>query len=166
MFVYLYFTEAIKGQHGQNETIANRVYRYVFDGNHLIEPKLLLDLPAIPGPYHNGGKLNIGPENNLYVVVGDLGLGLNDIEETSEVQNNNEGTDPDGRAGILRVTQDGKPILKEDKTGVLGDKYPLNLYYAYGIRNSFGIDFDPVTGYLWDTENGEIIGDEINLVKP
>ena len=40
------------------------------------------------------------------------------------------------------------------------------MYYAYGIRNSFGIDFDPVTGDLWDTENGESVGDEINLVKP
>jgi aldose sugar dehydrogenase len=39
-------------------------------------------------------------------------------------------------------------------------------YYAYGIRNSFGIDFDPVTGNLWDTENGEHNYDEVNLVKP
>jgi aldose sugar dehydrogenase len=37
-------------------------------------------------------------------------------------------------------------------------------YYAYGIRNSFGIDFDPVTGKLWDTENGPTENDEINLV--
>jgi len=44
--------------------------------------------------------------------------------------------------------------------------YPLNLYYAYGIKNSFGIGFDPVTGNLWDTENGPQFGDEINLVKP
>jgi glucose/arabinose dehydrogenase len=42
----------------------------------------------------------------------------------------------------------------------------LNLYYAYGIRNSFGIDFDPLTGNLWDTENGPEYGDEINLVQP
>ena len=40
------------------------------------------------------------------------------------------------------------------------------MYYAFGIRNSFGIDFDPVTGKLWDTENGEDSGDEINLVEP
>ena len=39
-------------------------------------------------------------------------------------------------------------------SGIIGDSYPLNLYYAYGIRNSFGIDFDPVTGKLWETENG------------
>ena len=43
---------------------------------------------------------------------------------------------------------------------------PLRLYYAYGIRNSFGIDFDPVSGNLWDTENGRSTGDEINLVEP
>ena len=42
----------------------------------------------------------------------------------------------------------------------------MNLYYAYGIRNSFGLDFDPVTGKLWDTENGPLYGDEINLVEP
>lgn len=36
--------------------------------------------------------------------------------------------------------------------------------YASGIRNSFGPDFDPVNGNLWDTENGPAFGDEINLV--
>ena len=42
----------------------------------------------------------------------------------------------------------------------------LACHYAYGIRNSFGIDFDPITGTLWDTENGPICGDELNLVEP
>ena len=31
---------------------------------------------------------------------------------------------------------------------------------------NFGIDFDPVTGKLWDTENGLLFGDEINLLEP
>jgi len=39
------------------------------------------------------------------------------------------------------------------------------LYYAYGIRNSFGIDWDPVTGNLWDTENGPHYGDEVNMIE-
>ena len=30
----------------------------------------------------------------------------------------------DGRAGILRITQDGKPVDE----GILGASYPLNLY--------------------------------------
>ena len=46
------------------------------------------------------------------------------------------------------------------------NEYPLNLYYAFGIRNSFGMDFDPVTGKLWDVETGRYFGEEINLVEP
>jgi glucose/arabinose dehydrogenase len=105
----------------------------------------------------------VGPDNTLYVVVGDMGLGRKEIEKSSEAQNNREGPAPDGRAGILRIPQDGVEV---EHKGILGNEYPLNLYYAYGIRNSFGIDFDPVTGNLWDTENGPNFGDEINLVKP
>ncbi|HET7642728.1 MAG TPA: PQQ-dependent sugar dehydrogenase, partial [Nitrososphaeraceae archaeon] len=58
--------------------------------------------------------------------------------------------------------QDGKPV----GSGILGNEYPLNLYYAYGVKNSFGLDFDPVTGKLWFTENGPRYGDEINLAEP
>ena len=77
-------------------------------------------------------------------------------------QNFDEDVDPDGRAGLLRITQDGQPVGQ----GIIDNKFPLNLYYAYGIRNSFGMDFDPVTRNLWDTENGPDYGDEINLVTP
>src|SRR5215813_10059161 len=42
----------------------------------------------------------------------------------------------------------------------------LAKYYAYGVRNSFGLAFDPITGELWDTENGPDNYDEINLVLP
>ncbi|MCI0558678.1 MAG: PQQ-dependent sugar dehydrogenase, partial [Nitrososphaera sp.] len=38
--------------------------------------------------------------------------------------------------------------------------------YAYGIRNSIGMDFDPLNGVLWDTENGPRDYDEINIVRP
>lgn len=68
----------------------------------------------------------------------------------------------DGRGGILRISQDGNPV----GDGILGNKYPLNLYYAYGIENSYGIDFDPVANNLWDVENDGSLNDEVNLVKP
>jgi aldose sugar dehydrogenase len=45
----------------------------------------------------------------------------------------------------------------------------LNLakyYSAYGIRNSFGMDINSITGKLWNTENGEYSYDEISLVQP
>ena len=104
--------------------------------------------------------MEIGPDNNLYLIIGDFHGYQN--RTTTLAQNYKNGTFPDGRAGILRLTQDGKPI----KDGILGKKYPLNLYYAYGIRNGYGLDFDPVSGKLWDTENGPDSGDEINLVNP
>ena len=68
----------------------------------------------------------------------------------------------DGRGGILRIVTDENIIKNNDS---LNSGKSENLYYAYGIRNSFGMDFDPVTGNLWDTENGPGFGDEINLVK-
>ena len=66
-------------------------------------------------------------------------------------------------SGLLTFNIYGKPVNRE---GILGDSYPLNLYHAYGIRNSFGFTFDPLTGKIWDTENGPDYGDEINLVDP
>jgi hypothetical protein len=38
--------------------------------------------------------------------------------------------------------------------------------YAYGVRNGFGMAFDPLSGNLWAQENGEDAFDEINRVEP
>jgi aldose sugar dehydrogenase len=157
-FVYLYYTES---RTDNGEPLGNRLYRYELVGDKLVNPKLLLDLPAFPGPYHNGGAIDIGPDGNIYVPIGDLYDESEQLPST-QVQNIETGEKPNGSGGILRVTQEGNPV----DGGILGNTYPLNLYYAYGIRNSFGIDFDPVTGNLWDTENGPNYGDEINLVEP
>jgi aldose sugar dehydrogenase len=156
--IFLYYTEAQNEDGG--EGIGNRLYKYQLMDNKLINPKLLLDLPASPGPMHHGGEILIGPDNNIYLVIGEVGA-TGEID--SKAINVKNGLDPDGRAGILRVTQDGQPV---GSNGILGDEHPLDMYYAYGIRNSFGMDFDPVTGNLWDTENGPSYGDEINLVEP
>jgi aldose sugar dehydrogenase len=109
----------------------------------------------------------IGPDKYLYVTIGELDNGKNLSNAKNKALNNDSkaADNPDGRGGILRLDQNGKGILTHGH-GILGDHDPLNKYYAYGIRNSFGIDFDPVTGNLWDTENGPFWGDEINLVKP
>src|SRR5215208_2564417 len=155
VYVFLYFTEADGSD--SSEPIGNRLYRYEWVNDQLVNPILLLDLPATPGPRHNGGVVRIGPDNNVYVIIGDV-----DGHETL-AQNQESGEEADGTSGILRITQDGKPV---GSSGILGDSYPLNLYYAYGIRNSFGFDFDPITGNIWDTENGPGYGDEINLVEP
>ena len=166
-YVFLYYTEASnkdgedEPKNGGNSPLGNRLYRYSLINNKLINPHLMLSLPAYPGPRHMGGVVITGPDNNVYFTVGDLD-GSFKIPFETMAQNYQNGSIPDGRSGIIRVSEHGDPVDK----GILGENFPLNLYYAYGIRNSFGIDFDPVTGYLWDTENGPHYGDEINLVEP
>jgi glucose/arabinose dehydrogenase len=122
----------------------------------LAEPKLIFEIPSSPKAVHDGGKLMIGPDENVYVTIGDI-----DGYRTN-TQNIKNGSLPDGSSGVLRFTQDGEPV----NGGLLGDSSPLNKYYAYGIRNSFGIDFDPITGNIWITDNGPGVGDELNLVRP
>ncbi len=168
-FVFLYFTSCSQVKTASNNSSAcgNYVYRYKFDteNNVLVNPKLILELPFMPGPSHNGGVVSLDSDGNVYVTVGDLqpsAFNKNKTGFDTMAQNILNGSFPDGRAGILRLTQEGKPV----SNGILGDKSPLNLYYAYGVRNSFGMDFDPISDKLWDTENGPRFGDEINLVEP
>jgi aldose sugar dehydrogenase len=154
-YVFLYYT---KDGGGGRQSLVNVLYRYELVNNQqLVNPKLLLNLPALPGSNHNAGKVVIGPDNNVYTVIGDLRA------HRTQAQNVANGPPADSTGGILRVTQDGQPA---SNSPLVQGTAPLNLYYAYGIRNSFGIGFDPVSGKLWDTENGPKYGDEINLVEP
>jgi aldose sugar dehydrogenase len=152
--VFLYYTES------NGTDLQNRVYRYNWNGQtqSLINPTLILDLPALPGPNHDGGKLAIGPNHYLYAIIGDL-------NHRGNLQNIKDGAEPDNTSVIFRVKpNDGSapmdnPFIKDPNNAV-------HKYYAYGVRNSFGITFDPLTGNLWQTENGAGSYDEINLVKP
>ena len=164
-YVFLSYTESGDGVDGsdythQTDPLGNRLYRYEFVDGRLINPVLLLDLTAIPDNgrgEHNGGKILIGPDNNIYYAIGEVG------GHRTQAQNIVDGPAPNGLGGILRITQDGSVV---DDGAIFGKGLPLNVYYAMGIRNSFGMDFDPLTGNLWDTENGPTAGDEINLVYP
>ena len=191
-YVFLYYTEAEPGTQSEEggddddngsedqtsngdggQPIGNRLYRYELseNGSKLVNPKLLLDLPYQPGPAHNGGAIAIGGPNNsnVCVIIGNLEVPpLNEGTGTNIAQNIPNGEKPDGRAGIICVTQNGEKIKMDTpdggERGILGVGHPLDKYYAYGIRNGFGIAFDPLTQNLWDTENGGF--DEINLVEP
>ena len=149
--VFLYYTESSGGE------LRNRIYRYQWNGANLVNPTLILDLPALPGPNHDGGKLAIGPDGYLYTMIGDL-------NHRGQVQNIKNGPPPDNTGGIFRINpNDGSPA---NKNNPFLTEASLNKYYAYGIRNGFGLAFDPVTKNLWDTENGPTKYDEINLVRP
>jgi glucose/arabinose dehydrogenase len=137
--VYLYFTEA---HEDGGESLGNRIYKYEWTGNSLINPILLKELPS--NVSHNGGAMTVGLDDQVYAVIGDT-----------------------LRYGLLQ----NKPIewLKGDDVnfkdnGVILQVETENPYFAMGIRNSFGLAIDPVTGNLWATENGNDDFDEINLV--
>ncbi len=158
--VFLYYTESPEN----GDQLRNRVYKYQWNDEErlLVNPTLILDLPAFPGPNHDGGKLTIGPDNYLYAVIGDL-------NHMGKLQNVVNGQDPDDTGVIFRVNPENgssapdNPFINNNNDSDLSS---LNKYYAYGIRNSFGIAFDPVTNILWDTENGPSEYDELNVVKP
>jgi aldose sugar dehydrogenase len=153
-FLYIYHAE-VTGDEGITKVV-DRLYRYDMTNSKFANPKLLFEIRSSSEAVHDGGKLVIGPDNNIYVTIGDI-----DGRET-KAQNVKNGSLPDGSSGILRFTQDGEPV----GGGLLGDTSPLDKYYAYGIRNSFGIDYDPITGNIWITDNGPGCCDELNLVRP
>ena len=159
--VYLYLTESSTGADtvGVPGPVGNRVYRGTWDGTTLVNPTLILDLPVTPGPNHNGGVLAFGPDGALYAVIGDQNRG-------GKLQNLPNGAAPDNTGVIFRVDTSGAGLPDNPFFNPLLPTDPMNRYYAYGVRNSFGLTFDPVSGSLWDTENGPTEYDEINRVVP
>ena len=153
--IFLYYTESTGGD------VRNRVYWYEWSGQgHITGGTLVLDLPGTPGPNHDGGKLTMGPDGMLYAMIGDL-------NRNGVLQNFNSGPGPDNTSVIIRVDRNGNPAGSAAMSHADPEfNSSLSLYYAYGIRNGFGLDFDPTTGFLWDTENGPAGYDEINLVRP
>ena len=137
--VYLYFTEA---DEDGGESIGNRIYKYEWDGNSLINPILLKELPS--NVSHNGGAMVAGLDGKVFAVIGDtLQYGLLQNKPIEWL----EGAD-----------------LEIKDNGVIFQLETEKPYYAMGIRNSFGLAVDPVTGNLWATENGDDEFDEINLI--
>jgi aldose sugar dehydrogenase len=159
--VFLYYTESATGSDtaGSPTPLGNRVYRYTWNGTALVNPVLVLGLPVTSGPNHNGGVLAVGPDGALYAVIGDL-------NRRGKLQNVPTGPDPDDTGVILRVDANGAALPDNPFYNPLIASSPMNRYYAYGVRNSFGLTFDPITGALWDTENGPTEYDEVNRVIP
>ena len=137
--VYLYFTEADK----EGNQLGNRIYKYDWNGEALINPVLIKKLPS--NDYHNSGAMVTGLDNQVYAVIGDTG-------KYGPLQNKLlEDLFPPDATGYM----DTSAILRVEPDGP---------HYAMGIRNSFGLAIDPFTGNLWATENGDDDFDEINLI--
>ena len=133
--VYLHYTT----KNLEDATTSNWFTKYSFDGQSLSEPEELLSFHNNKSAQHNSGVMFIDKNGNVYGAIGDTCFcdGL--------FQNNPEG--------------------ENDNTGsIISLNLPRDIY-AIGIRNTYGLDFDPETGILWDTENGPESFDEVNLVE-
>jgi glucose/arabinose dehydrogenase len=153
-FVFLYFTESLGG-----DQTRNRVYRYEWNRENqlLVNGTMILDLPAEPESVHNGGKLEADRNGNLYAVIGDL-------SRDGQLQNVRQGPAADDTSVIIRIIQNGSGAADNPFSKSSNER--MQKYYAYGIRNSFGLAIDPISGLLWDTENGPDSYDEMNIVHP
>lgn len=139
-FVYLYYTSI----DDSTKEVFNRVVRFTEQNNKAIEKTILIDrIFAEPG-YHSGGALAFGPDDKLYITVGDA---------TEHVF----AQDPSIPIGkILRINRDGS--IPSD------NPFPDSPVYTIGHRNMFGIAFDKFGNGLV-SENGDYYYDEINLIK-
>jgi aldose sugar dehydrogenase len=190
-FVYLYWTESSTGADSGNladvPLLGNRVDRFVWNGSTLTFDRNLVRLRAFQADEgqplrgnHNGGVLRFGPDGKLYVIMGDNG-------RRGQLQNLADGPfgpgTPDDQFGgpepddahltgvILRLNDDGTTPADNPFHAAgadIGGEVGANVQkiFAYGLRNSFGMAFDPVSGRLWEQENGDDSFTELNLAEP
>src|SRR5258708_6361721 len=165
--------------------LGNRVDRFIWDGTALTFDTNLIQLRAYQFDAgqplrgnHNGGKIHFGPDRKLYIYMGDNG-------RRGWMQNVTEGQGPDGRDDqfggpepddahltgvILRLNDDGSTPEDNPFVDVItgaGPEVDANIHkvFAYGIRNGFGFAFDPVSGQLWESQNGDDSMTEINRIE-
>ena len=188
-FVYLFWTESSTGSDTANidqvPLLGNRVDRYVWNGTTLTFDRNLIKLRALQQDAgqpsrgnHNGGVLRFGPDGKLYIIFGDNGRRgfLQNLPQGASVPDDQfGGPEPDDAhltGVILRLNDDGStptdnPFINAippfQLTPIANN---IRKVFAYGIRNSFGMDFDPLSGALWTQENGDDAFDEINRVTP
>lgn len=189
--VYLYWTESSTGADstvlGDVPLLGNRVDRFRWDGTNLVLQTNVIRLRAFQADAnqpargnHNGGVIRFGPDRKLYVYIGDNG-------RRGQMQNLPDGPGPDGNLPddqyggpepdnahltgvILRLNENGT-IPRDNpfyRAGALrGGESGTNLQkvFAFGIRNGFGMAFDPVSGQLWEAQNGDDSFTEINQVE-
>ncbi|HWL94725.1 MAG TPA: PQQ-dependent sugar dehydrogenase [Phycisphaerae bacterium] len=154
-FVYLYYSRA---EADNGAWLDNRVSRFTWNGTNLIDETLIVSFPMDPnqnnGSNHDGGIILFGPDGKLYGITGDL--------NRSRLEQNVTSTAVAGVGGVFRLNDDG--TIPADNPFIDHAEPVIKHLYAYGVRNSFGMTFDPVTDNLWDTENGPNFYDEVNLV--
>ena len=189
--VYLFWTESSTGNDSTNlaevPVLGNRVDRFRWTGSMLVHETNIIQLRALqedagqpPRGNHDGGIIRFGKDRKLYIYMGDNG-------RRGQMQNLPDGpgpmgNQPDDQFGgpepdnehltgvILRLNDDGttprnNPFFRAgaSRGGEAGAN--LQKVFAFGIRNGFGMAFDPFSGHLWEAQNGDDSFTEINRVE-
>lgn len=141
--VYVYYTALLPVVH-------NRISRFTANGDRAVpgSETVLVDLPAVQAPIHNGGSMHFGPDGKLYVAVGE----------------NARPTEAQGLATpfgkILRLNRDG--TVPEDNPFYHQTTGLARATWALGLRNPFTFAFHEGTGHLFINDVGASSWEEIN----
>lgn len=139
-YVYVYYREAGGG--------GNRIARLQEVGGVGTNLTVLTPAGALGVQlYHNGGTMVFGHDGKLYVAVGDALGAANAQSPTHWV------------GKVLRFAVPGLTVP-------LDNPFPGSPVYSLGHRNHFGLAVHPVTGVLYQTENGGNLMDELNRILP
>jgi len=160
--VFLYYSHAAsKG----GAWTGNRVERFVYNpgpGTLTFDQSIItfaMDPAQSNGANHDGGIIMIGPDDKLYIITGDLNRGR---LSNPRIEQNTGTTTAAGVGGIHRLNLDG--TIPSDNPFFSHPDNSIKTYWAYGVRNSFGMTYDPLTNFIWFTENGPLVYDEVNVV--
>jgi aldose sugar dehydrogenase len=147
-YVYVFYTSVPEGQENGGTNGPNQVVRLTDTANQGTDLiPILRDLPS--GPIHNAGTLHFGPDGKLYVSLGDTDRGSS-AQDLGAITGK-----------ILRVNPDGSIPTDNPFAGQPG-KEPAT--WAYGFRNAFSFDFDPVSHNLLATQNGPGDNDDLDVI--
>jgi glucose/arabinose dehydrogenase len=189
-WVYLFWSESLSGTDSTTladvRLMANRIDRFEYRHGELEFDRHIISFRAFQDDAtngvlrgnHNGGVIRFGPDGKLYAIVGDTGRRgqtqnlLNGPFGPGLDDDQFGGPEPDDahRTGVIvRLDDDGaaprdNPFWRagRDMGGEVGTN--LQRIFAYGLRNSFGMTFDPESGQLWEQENGDDSFSELNRV--
>ena len=109
--------------------------------------------PALKSDAHFGSRLIFDKDGYLFVSAGERSI--LDGRKRAQVLS-------DGQGKIFKITKDGKPAPGNP---FLNQPGTMPEIYSYGQRNPQGLDINPATGDLWETEFGPRGGDEVNIIK-
>ena len=135
-----------------DDTTSNWFTKYTWNGEKLIDPIELLSFHSGAGD-HNSGVMIEDSNGIVFGAIGDMGYVGGQYDPDNFTLTENE-----------EMLYENSSVGNEPVGSILSLNTPRDIY-AIGIRNTFGLDIDPVTGTLWDTENGPNLFDEVNLVQ-